>query len=414
MKVLIFQTGEPLSIDYNNSKPMRAMNLKNSLLKMGQNEVLTISSNFFHQKKIHRVQNCEEFYQDNTILINSPGYKKNIGIGRIVDHCILGINLKRKLKKITFQPDVVFIGYPPIFSSYVLTNFFKKKNIPIVIDIKDQWPIIFTNVFGNSFRPILRIALSPLYFLSKKTFSNADLICSISKEFCEWAKNYANIPEKDSYILPLTSKENTLSKEQDSIITSWLDTLGIFQENSINIVFLGSFSRSFDFKVVAEVAFELIKIRPDINFLFFGDGEQKNFLTEISKKLNNFKVFDWIDADKVDMVLKKSDLALAPYQSSDDFMMSIPNKVIDYLRLSIPILSSLHGEVEKLISKEKVGFTYCSAEELIDFLTHIKKNNIKNMFNNSRDLYDKEFDFDRNYIKFIKVLEDIVARKNKV
>jgi len=95
-------------------------------------------------------------------------------------------------------------------------------------------------------------------------------------------------------------------------------------------------------------------------------------------------------------------------------MMSIPNKVIDYLRLSIPILSSLHGEVEKLISKEKVGFTYCSAEELIDFLTHIKKNNIKNMFNNSRDLYDKEFDFERNYIKFIKVLEDIVARKNKV
>jgi len=413
MKVLIFQTGEPLSIDSNISRPMRAMNLKNSLLKMGHNEVLIISSNFYHQKKIHRYQNCEEFYQDNTILLDSPGYKKNISIARLVDHCFLGLNLIRKLKKITFQPDVVFVGYPPIFTSYVITTFFKKKNIPIVIDIKDQWPIIFTQVFGKFFQPLVRIILSPLYFLSKKTIRNVDLICSISEEFCDWAKNYANSPEKDSYVLTLTSMENTLNKVQESKINSWLDELDIFQENSINIVFIGTFSRSFDFKVIEEVAFELFKKRSDINFLFFGDGEQKNYLTEISKQLNNFKVFNWIDADKVDMVLKKSDMALAPYHSTDDFMMSIPNKVIDYLRLSTPILSSLKGSVEKLISKEKVGFTYSSAKELIDFLEHIKKNNIKNIFNDSRFIYDKEFDLERNYSKFINVIEDLIARKSK-
>ena len=50
MKVWIFQTGEPLHSDDDNPRPMRAMNLANSLVDMGHS-VIIWSSAYYHQKK---------------------------------------------------------------------------------------------------------------------------------------------------------------------------------------------------------------------------------------------------------------------------------------------------------------------------------------------------------------------------
>jgi hypothetical protein len=47
--VWVFQTGEPLHIDGNNARPMRAMNLSNALVQSGHRVVLW-SSAFYHQE----------------------------------------------------------------------------------------------------------------------------------------------------------------------------------------------------------------------------------------------------------------------------------------------------------------------------------------------------------------------------
>jgi hypothetical protein len=54
MKVWILQTGEPLPIDANGLRPMRAMNLTKSLIDHGH-EVILWSSNFDHFSKSHRL-----------------------------------------------------------------------------------------------------------------------------------------------------------------------------------------------------------------------------------------------------------------------------------------------------------------------------------------------------------------------
>ena len=48
--------------------------------------------------------------------------------------------------------------------------------------------------------------------------------------------------------------------------------------------------------------------------------------------------------------MKKLSIAtLAPYRSTSDFKMSIPNKIIDSLYFGLPIITSLKGEVENII-----------------------------------------------------------------
>ena len=147
MKIWILQTGEFLQIDKEKGRPMRAINLSEYFLKRGHS-VNLLSSDFSHQLKLHRnkkftVKDLKTNFQ--ITLIPSLGYKKNISFKRLLDHFILGLNTFKYLLKITPNnyPDFVFIGYPPIETSFFLAFWLKHKKIPFCVDVKDQWPHIF-------------------------------------------------------------------------------------------------------------------------------------------------------------------------------------------------------------------------------------------------------------------------------
>ena len=111
MNVWIFQSGEPLHLDTDNPRPMRAMNLANSLILKGHN-VIIWSSDFYHQKKIHRTKSYKKKIINERLeirLIPSTGYKKNFSISRLFDHFILAYNLKKTMNLEKNLPDVAFI-----------------------------------------------------------------------------------------------------------------------------------------------------------------------------------------------------------------------------------------------------------------------------------------------------------------
>lgn len=97
LTIWLLQTGEPLHIDEVIPRPMRAMNLANSLVDAGHNVVLW-SSAFYHQEKRHRSRNSQRIRistQPEIRLIPSPGYERNIGLGRLWDLVVLAYNLQR-------------------------------------------------------------------------------------------------------------------------------------------------------------------------------------------------------------------------------------------------------------------------------------------------------------------------------
>ena len=129
MKIWILQTGEPLHIDNDNPRPMRAMNLSDKLVEAGHSVVLW-SSSFNHQKKMHRSVDYKTHVVNNNLeirLIPSCGYKSHIGIGRLVDHAQMAWNLRQLLKQEKITPDVAFIGYPPIETAAIMSRGLKKK-----------------------------------------------------------------------------------------------------------------------------------------------------------------------------------------------------------------------------------------------------------------------------------------------
>ena len=361
MKVWLLQTGEPLHIDIGASRPMRAMNLANALVESGH-EVVLWSSAFYHQEKRHRVQGSERIILSPFLeirLIPSPGYKRNIGLGRLWDHAILARNLSRELEVETNRPDVAFIGFPPIEAAAVMTRWLAARGIPCVVDVKDQWPSIFIDALPAVFKRIGRIALIPYFYYGRRSFRDAIALTSMASDFLQWAAEFAGreISELDR-VVPLTTSTGQVSNAELEEAGRWWDQRGVNADGKFRVCFIGSHSRAFDIGPVAKAAKELAQTEKDCQFVLCGDGEESSAWKEQMACLDNVLFPGWVDRPKIEALALRSNAALAPYHNSDNFTMNVPNKVIDSLALGLPVLSPLHGEVRRLILHFKVGLSY--------------------------------------------------------
>jgi glycosyltransferase involved in cell wall biosynthesis len=82
------------------------------------------------------------------------------------------------------------------------------------------------------------------------------------------------------------------------------------------------------------------------------------------------------------------------------------NKVIDYLSLGLPVITSLQGEVKSLIKKYNVGVIYDSG----NLYNHLDKiidnyNLLEQMRINALELYKNKFSADKIYKTLVDKLE---------
>ena len=220
MHICIFQTGEPLHIDEGQYRPMRCMLLADKLIEEGY-FVTIISSSFFHQRKSFRSKSFKTIKVKDRLIIHlipSLGYKKHISLKRIIDHLFLAINLRFFLSnKKDFKPDRIFIGFPPILTSFIISRWALKKKIPYLIDIKDKWPEIFIEPFPNILKPLALFFIKPYFLITTYVFKKANKITTISEGYASWIKKLTKSNRNSIFISPLIRKPFSLSKDEKKI-----------------------------------------------------------------------------------------------------------------------------------------------------------------------------------------------------
>jgi len=421
MHIWIFQTGEPLHIDNGSPRPMRAMNLANTLVASGHH-VTIWSAAFFHQEKRHRVAEYQRIKVNEMLdvrLIPSRGYVKNIGLGRLIDHAILARNLKAHLSKEVKTPDVAFIGYPPIEFAYVAVRWLGKNNVPTMVDVKDLWPSIFVDKFPGILQPILRFVLLPYFVMAKHTFKSATALSTMSLPYLNWMLEYSGRTKSiNDVVAPLTVQTTSYTSEQLHSAENWWEEKGVPLGKTRIISFVGSFMSVFDFSLVREAAVKLKQNDVTCLFVLAGDG---GFVEETKREmadLPNVLFPGWIDGAKMSVLYKHSSCAVIPYKNIENYTLNTPNKVVDAVANGVPIITSLSGEVERLVSEHGIGFV-CNKSTGLSFYSAIKDiiNNphmANNMTSNCLDLYNRAFLFDKVYSSLVSHLEQLVVDDSNV
>lgn len=420
MNIWVFQTGEPLHIDGENARPMRAINLSNALVDAGH-KVILWSAAFSHQEKRHRSRTAKSIKVSDKLeirLIPSRGYSRNIGLSRLVDHAQLALNLKKMLKQVDALPDVAFIGFPPIETAAVLTSWLKKRSVPSLLDVKDQWPSLFLDAVPASLRLLGRVALSPYFYFARSAMQDASGISAMADGFLDWALGIAGRKriDKDG-VFPLTSPSGQVSASQLEEAMQWWDTQGISNDGRSRVCFVGTFMSVFDWKPVQQAAKMALNGKIPCEFVICGDGGSSAEVRAMMAGLPNVHFPGWVDRPKIEVLAELCQAALVPYLNIDSFMRSIPNKVVDALSLGLPILCPLKGEVAKLINEYGVGMRYGtdSGKSLYDCIQTLTedKDLQKKMSQKAWALYEERFSFKMVYGGMVRHLEKL-ANYNRI
>lgn len=419
MIVWILQTGEPLHIDAGNSRPMRAMNLANSLVDSGHNVVLW-SSAFFHQEKRHRSKKAERITISEQLeirIIPSPGYQRNISLGRLWDHAVLARNLGQQLKQETQLPDVAFVGYPPIEAAAVMTRWLSVRGVPSMLDIKDQWPNLFVDALPKSVRHLSRIAFAPYFHLAKRAMRDATGLSAMAEGFLTWAIDFAGRQRNSmDRVVPLTTPNGQVSAAELEAARQWWNNKGIVADGRLRVCFVGSHSPAFDIEPVYQAAKHFSSHGNQCEFVICGNGEYSAGWRSLMSGLPNVHFPGWIDRAQIEALAERSHAAITPYRNIDNFTKNLPNKVIDALSLGLPILSPLQGEVADLISKHKVGLRYGtdSGKTLVECIEVLRSDTElhQQISTNAFDLFQRDFSFKTVYGSLVSHLE-MLARSRR-
>jgi glycosyltransferase involved in cell wall biosynthesis len=409
MKVWIFQTGEPLPGDSTDFRSMRAMNLTKSLLMKGHKVVLW-SSQFDHINKKQRDFSEIESNENLEIkLVPSRGYTATISFARILDHVELAFNLRRMLRN-QKPPDVLFVGFPPIESSWLFVRWASKMKVPTMLDVKDDWPEIILRLFPIYFRPLGKVALLPYKLMMLQTFRNVSAISSISHSFLEMCISRTKRSlHKFDQVAYLTQEDRSFMPSEIDNASDWLNERGITEDQTFRISYIGSLTRALDFEPMFHAAQD-----PKYHFVIAGDGPIINGLRQRFKTFPNVTFLGWVTPSQANMLRRRSTVMWAPYVASPDFLLSLPNKFFDSMAAGRPLLTSLSGVAGKLILDYEIGFVY-SSSDVSSLLAVLNKMDAERQVlsiygDNARKLFDLEFSFEKVYGSLVFSLEGL-ARK---
>ena len=417
MKIWILEIGEPLPLE-RGARLLRYGLFTKYLASVGH-EVVWWASNFSHIKKRHFSKEDKDIsYGDVTLrLINGPGYKKNISLKRIL-HARYFSKRFTELSSKYAKPDLVICPVPTLENANSAIKFSMENEITSVIDFRDLWPDELVEIVPNILKPIARVCLSRMYQDAEFVCKNANGIMGVSKSYLDSGTNLAGRSIRSSdcvFPLPIGYSIDQMEKGDLQQGLRWYEGLNL-GSNDFVICFFGTMGQYFDISTVIKCARNL-RSNPRIKFILGGDGRQLLKFKKEAADLENILFPGWLDQNQIAAVMLNASIGLAPYKK--DANMSLPNKVFDYLNAGLPIVSSLRGELEDLLTTFQSGYSYVadSDDSLIRIILRFFESPdlVQSMGNNARTLFEERFETKKTFELVESYLSRLVGehRNNK-
>lgn len=405
---------EPSPVNGDGVRPMRSGMLSQALCDAGH-EVELWMPGFEHVHHEHyRKESCFEKVVDGYWIqyIKGCGYKSDVSLMRFLHNKQVAKEFFHLASHRVKMPDLLFTQVPSLELAEVVVNFAREKNIPVIVDVRDLWPDVYARLFPKWCKFLYGLMFRVEQQRAVRVFTSATAVVAVSESYLKWGVEKAErkISKNDGafnigYALP--SFINTTQLEGHSILNIEK------KRDEIFVSFAGTFCSSYDLLniIVTARILEENKIN-NIKFIIAGTGERENWLRKKAINLSNVLFVGWLSNNDMLQLLHITDIGLAPY--AQGALMSLPNKPFEYMAASLPILTSLDGELHQLIVEKDIGkyYTAGNAKELVDCLLFFRDNPkiMQEMGKRAKKVFDLEFRSDLIYPKFVKHLEMIMLQ----
>ena len=417
MKIWIVTIYEPLPFGDEKTRPQRCGMLAKSLLERGHTvELWTSAFDHVSHKHYHRDSLFEKAGDRFSIqFIKGCGYPNDHSLKRFFHNRQTGREFYNLSSKRNDVPNIIFAPIPILELAESAVYYANKRNIPIIVDVRDLWPDVYLTMVPKSFHCFARLVLSSEYRRARYIFSKATGITAVSKAYLNRGFSHAGRVLQDAdRVFPLGAHYvNNSSLEHNKNISNIISRHLANFRNKFIVTFVGTFSKFLDIHNILDAA-KLLSDMKDIQIFIVGTGARSQDYVKVASQLPNVTMTGWLNSTDVHAILQKSKVGLAAY--SKDAMMSLPNKPFEYMAEGLPLLSSLPGELAELINEHNIGHNYIAgdpvslAREIQWFYNHPEETG--QMGQRAFDLFSKRFRSAIVYNEFSEYLERIVKQYN--
>ena len=237
--------------------------------------------------------------------------------------------------------DFVFASNPQVFAVFPGRAYGALWSAPVVLNADDMWPESLYDL------GMLRSSLGRRIgdFIARTAYSFADAITPISQ----------------GYVKTLTEKYGVNPTKVD-VIRGGVDMTMFENENtehhqSFLILYIGAFSRAYDFDQVMNAA-RILARRPEFRVVFQGAGElaphMKAMLRE--SKLENVLISDEVvSRERAAQMMMNADVLIVPLAGSRNIERGFSSKIYEYQASGRPIVCCSNGVAGEYISETKSG-----------------------------------------------------------
>lgn len=404
LNIWLTQTGEPLPLDNGNQK-MRTGLLADHLLSRGHS-VLWWGSAFDHFSKRWVLKKDSDVVVKEGLRIKAirgTGYRKNFSFLRLLDHRIIARKFRNLASKES-RPDIIITSTPSYDFAFEAVKFAKNHNIPVLVDIRDEWPDSFFNYSSLKKLPlglqkIIRLIFYNEFLMVRKTMQMADGLTAMMDSLISWGLKYAGRPRTPlDKVFYIGNKKNQPFNEKPNKVQEY----GL--EKKFVVTFVGTFGTFNNPGILIDCAAKLND--PNICFVLAGDGDLFNEMKKRASGLPNVILTGWLNQEEIHSLLRRSRIGACPTTMVRD---AFPNKVFTYLSEGLPIVSAWTGEVKEILEKYRIGF-YFPPNDVTTLLRCIKnlyEDSVlyNKMATNARRAFSDMFDADKIYEDFSEHIE---------
>lgn len=243
--------------------------------------------------------------------------------------------------------DVVIATSPPLSVGLIGWLLAVRHRARFVLDVRDLWPAVIGAVTNLDRSAVVRAAEALERFLYRR----ASHITAVTRGFVRHIQ--ARVPEP-ARVTWLPNGASTDLFHPGRCDPELRRRLGL--ERAFIVTFAGLHGLAQGLETVIDAAARLVD-RPDIVFLFIGDGPAKPGLVAQAHALglSSVRFLPMMPTADVAPYLIASDVLLVPLRAHPVFSTFVPSKLYDYLACGRPVILSVDGEAREILDASGGG-----------------------------------------------------------
>jgi len=343
-----------------------------SVLTAAGHEVVWWTSNFSHHFKTVRSTG----WQDRTLssgmvvrLVPTPGYRRNIGFGRLRRDFLFGWRAYRRALRLD-APDIILTSEPATMAGFAGPRLAGKTGALLLYDQMDLWPELIVQALPRRLQSLGNLFFWPIYLYRRRMFATLDGAMALARPYLESVTRH--LPRGRS--LPELVVYNGIDVPAfRSLMADPLpnDIAQLFDRPGLKAVFAGSLGPSYDVEPMVSAARRLASTSSTISLYIAGDGPARPMVEAAAAECPNLIYLGKVSPDLLPRVYARCDVGLACYSERSNVEMC--DKFYDYTAAGLAIVNSLQGEVSDWIKSSALGLQYRAGDpaSLVHALTRL-------------------------------------------